>query len=44
MSDGLVAMQCGLVPRIASERLTPSIAPQPLFGVRLLQGIAVSRK
>src|SRR5688572_32776010 len=44
MSDGLVAMQDGLVPRIASERLAPSIASQPEPGARLLQRIAVSRK
>src|SRR6266404_4049336 len=44
MSDGLVAMQCSLVPRTASMRLLPVIAGQPVPGSRLLQGIAVSRK
>src|SRR4029453_298408 len=44
MSDGLVAMQCSLVPRIASIRLLPVIAGQPVPGARLLHGIAVSRK
>src|SRR6267378_4247419 len=44
MSDGLVAMQCSLVPRTASVRLLPVMAGQPLPGARLLQGIAVSRK
>src|ERR1700726_3412050 len=44
MSDGLVAMQCSLVPRIASIRLLPVIAAQPVPGSRLLHGIAVSRK
>jgi hypothetical protein len=44
MSDGFVAMQCSLVPRIASMRLAPVIAGQPVPGSRLLQGMAVSRK
>ena len=44
MSDGWVAMQCSLVPRMASVRLLPVIAGQPVPGSRLLQGMAVSRK
>src|SRR5882724_1329799 len=44
MSDGLVAMQWSLVPRMASERWKPVMAGQPLPGWRLLQGMAVSRK
>src|SRR5215468_6375098 len=44
MSEGLVAMQCSLVPRIASIRLAPVIAGHPVPGSRLLHGIAVSRK
>src|SRR5882724_1500562 len=44
MSEALVAMQCSEVPRMASERLNPVMAGQPLPGVRLLQGMAVSRK
>ena len=44
MSDGLVAMQCSLVPRMARVRLLPVIAEQPVPGSRLLQGMAVSRK
>src|SRR5437016_1384365 len=44
MSDGLVAMQCSLVPRMASVRLLPVMAGQPVPGSRLLQGMAVSRK
>jgi hypothetical protein len=44
MSEGLVAMQCSLVPRIASVLLLPVIAGQPVPGSRLLQGIAMSRK
>src|SRR5258708_35012730 len=44
MSEGLVAMQCSLVPRTASERLAPVMAGQPVPGSRLLQGMAVSRK
>src|SRR6476620_5335326 len=44
MSDGLVAMQYSLVPRMASVRLMPVMAEQPVPGSRLLQGIAVSRK
>src|SRR6476660_7699680 len=44
MSDGFVAMQCSLVPRMASVRLLPVMAGQPVPGSRLLQGIAVSRK
>jgi len=42
MSDGCVAMQASLVPRIACIRLRPLIAEQPLPGSRLLQGVAVS--
>ena len=42
ISEGLVAMHEALVPRTAWLRLTPSIAEQPLPGVRLLQGVAVS--
>ena len=42
MSDGWVAMQCSLVPRIAWMRLKPSMAEQPVPGSRLLQGVAVS--
>ena len=44
ISDGLVAMQCSLAPRIASVRLLPVMAGHPVPGSRLLQGIAVSRK
>ena len=44
MSEGLVAMQCSLPPRIAIVRLMPVIAPQPEPGSRLLQGMATSRK
>src|SRR5262249_56788359 len=44
MSEGLVAMQCALVPRIASLRLAPVIAGQPVPGSRLLHGMAGSRK
>src|SRR5215470_3342462 len=44
MSEGLVAMQCSLVPRMASVRLLPVIAGHPLPGSRLLHGMAVSRK
>src|SRR5437588_11892918 len=44
MSDGLVAMQCSLVPRTASDRLLPEVAGQPVPGSRLLQGMAVSRE
>src|ERR687895_642305 len=44
ISEGLVAMQCSLVPRIASMRLAPVIAAHPVPGSRLLHGIAVSRK
>src|SRR6266853_6021930 len=44
MSDGLVAMQCSLVPRTASVRLLPVMAGQPVPGSRLLQGMALSRK
>src|SRR5438093_5559650 len=44
MSEGFVAMQCSLVPRIASMRLAPVIAGHPVPGSRLLQGMAVSRK
>ena len=42
MSDGCVAMQCSLVPKMAWMRLSPSIAEQPLPGSRLLQGVATS--
>jgi hypothetical protein len=42
MSDGWVAMQASLVPRIALIRLMPWIAEQPLPGSRLLHGVAVS--
>ena len=42
MSDGCVAMQASLVPRIACWRLMPRIAEQPASGVRLLQGVVVS--
>src|SRR5258705_6279987 len=44
MSEGLVAMQCPLVPRTASVRLLPVMAEHPVPGSRLLQGIAASRK
>src|SRR5262249_44219954 len=44
MSDGLVAMQCSLVPRMASVRLLPVMAGQPVPGSRLLQGMAGSRQ
>src|SRR5258706_16380305 len=44
MSEGLVAMQCSLVPRTASVRLLPVMAGQPVPGARLLHVIAVSRK
>src|SRR4029079_15060036 len=44
ISDGLVAMQCSLVPRMASVRLLPVMAEHPVPGSCLLQGIAVSRK
>ena len=43
-SDGWVAMQCSLVPRIACPRLKPSSAEQPLPGSRLLQGEMPSRR
>ena len=42
MSDGWVAMQCSLVPRIAWMRLRPKAAGQPEPGSRLLQGVPVS--
>jgi hypothetical protein len=42
MSDGCVAMQASLVPRIALIRLMPLMAEQPLPGLRLLQGVVVS--
>src|SRR5262249_46213614 len=42
MSDGCVAMQASLPPRIACMRLWPSMAEQPLAGSRLLQAVAVS--
>lgn len=44
MSEGFEAMQCSLVPKMASPRLSPSMAPQPEPGKRLLQGIASLRK
>src|SRR5260370_36320582 len=44
MSEGLLAMQCSLVPRMASVRLLPVMAEQPVPGSRLLQGMAVSRE
>ena len=44
MSEGFVAMQCSLVPRMARLRLAPVIAAQPEPGSRLLHGISVSRK
>ena len=44
MSDGFVAMQCSLVPRIARLRFAPLMAAQPLPGSRLLHGISVARK
>jgi hypothetical protein len=44
ISEGFVAMQCSLVPKMASIRLWPVIAGQPVPGSRLLQGIAASRK
>ena len=37
-------MHCGLVPSTAWRRFSPSSAPQPLPGCRLLHGIATSRK
>ena len=42
MSLGWVAMQCSEVPRMAWMRFTPEIAGQPVPGLRLLQGVAVS--
>ena len=33
MSDGFVAMQCSLVPRMARLRLAPVIAAQPRAGL-----------
>jgi hypothetical protein len=42
MSEGCVAMQASLVPRIPQIRLTPLIAEQPEPGSRLLQGVVVS--
>jgi len=42
MSDGCVAMQRSLVPRIAWMRLRPPMAPQPEPGSRLLHGAATS--
>src|SRR5260370_42631653 len=44
MSDGLVAMQCSLVPRTARVRLLPAMAGQPVPDSRLLQGMAAPRK
>ena len=42
MSEGWVAMQDSLVPKIALMRLMPLIAEQPEPGSRLLHGVAVS--
>ena len=42
MSEGCVAMQSKLAPRMACCRFTPLIAEQPLPGARLLHGVAVS--
>src|ERR1700704_3284513 len=44
ISEGLVAIQCSLVPRMASGRLGPPMAEQPVPGSRLLHGVDVSRK
>ena len=43
MSDGCVAMQWSLVPRMAWLRLNPSSAAQPVPGVRLLQRVSARR-
>ncbi|MDT4867730.1 hypothetical protein D3C86_1692620 [compost metagenome] len=42
ISDECTAMHCVLAPKIAWMRLKPSMAAQPLPGVRLLQGLVVS--
>ena len=42
MSEGWVAMQAWLAPKIAELRFRPSSAPQPEPGARLLQGLEVS--
>jgi hypothetical protein len=42
MSDGCVAIQASLAPRIAWIRLMPPIAEQPAPGSRLLQADEVS--
>ena len=42
MSLGCEAMQAWLTPMTASGRLMPSIAEQPLPGLRLLHGWSVS--
>ncbi|MCY1242050.1 hypothetical protein D9M72_549890 [compost metagenome] len=42
MSDECTAMHRALPPKIAWMRLKPSIAAQPLPGMRLLQGFVVS--
>src|ERR1700674_3493655 len=44
MSEGLVAIQYSLVPRMASVRLAPPMAEQPVPGSRLLHGVDGSRK
>ena len=41
-SEGAVAMQCSLAPRMAWMRFTPEIAGQPEPGWRLLQGVPTS--
>ena len=43
-SEGFEAMQSLLVPRMASMRLWPSMAEQPVPGSRLLHGWTMSRK
>ena len=42
MSEGWVAMQASLAPRIACPRLMPPTAAHPEPGVRLLHAAAVS--
>ena len=42
MSDGFVAMQASLVPKMALLRFKPPKAAHPEPGRRLLQGFAVS--
>ena len=42
MSLGCVAMQASLPPKIASGRLKPAMAEQPLPGTRLLHAWCVS--